>query len=122
MKADAATRTAPVRFAAMTLPIAGLLLMNAQPSAAQDARNTASNNGSTCAGDNRGITLSPGFCAAVFADNVGHARHMVVAPNGVVYVNTWSGRYYANTDNAKAPGGGFLLALQDTTGSGRAQG
>jgi glucose/arabinose dehydrogenase/mono/diheme cytochrome c family protein len=120
MRPDAATRTAPVRFAAMTLPIAGLLLMSVQPSAAQDARNAASNSGSACAGDNGGITLSPGFCATVFADNVGHARHMVVAPNGVVYVNTWSGRYYANTENAKAPDGGFLLALQDTTGSGRA--
>ncbi len=120
MRPDAATRTAPVRLAAMTLPIAGVLLMSVQPSAAQDARNAASNTGSTCAGDNGGITLSPGFCATVFADNVGHARHMVVAPNGVVYVNTWSGRYYANTENAKAPDGGFLLALQDTTGSGRA--
>ena len=120
MRPDATTRTAPVRFAAMTLPIAGLLLMSVQPSAAQDARNTASNAGNVCAGDNGGITLSPGFCATVFADNVGHARHMVVAPNGVVYVNTWSGRYYANTENAKAPDGGFLLALQDTTGSGRA--
>ena len=120
MRPDATTRTAPVRFAAMTLPIAGLLLMSVQPSAAQDARNAAANAGSACAGDNGGITLSPGFCATVFADNVGHARHMVVAPNGVVYVNTWSGRYYANTENAKAPDGGFLLALQDTTGSGRA--
>ena len=120
MRPDATTRTAPVRFATMTLPIAGLLLMSVQPSAAQDARNAASNTGSACAGDNGGITLSPGFCATVFADNVGHARHMVVAPNGVVYVNTWSGRYYANTENAKAPDGGFLLALQDTTGSGRA--
>ena len=120
MRPDATTRTAPVRFATMTLPIAGLLLMSVQPSAAQDARNAASDRGSACAGDNGGITLSPGFCATVFADNVGHARHMVVAPNGVVYVNTWSGRYYANTENAKAPDGGFLLALQDTTGSGRA--
>ena len=120
MRPDATTGTAPVRFVAMTLPIAGLLLMGVQPSAAQDARNAASNTGGTCAGDNGGITLSPGFCATVFADNVGHARHMVVAPNGVVYVNTWSGRYYANTENAKAPDGGFLLALQDTTGSGRA--
>src|SRR5689334_8148854 len=121
MRLDAATRTtAPVRFAVMTLPIAGLLLMNVEPSAAQDARNTAANTASACPGDNGGITLSPGFCATVFADNVGHARHMVVAPNGVVYVNTWSGRYYANTENAKAPDGGFLLALQDTTGDGRA--
>jgi glucose/arabinose dehydrogenase/mono/diheme cytochrome c family protein len=109
-----------VRLAAMTLPIAGVLLMSVQPSVAQDARNANAGAGNVCAGDNGGITLSPGFCATVFADNVGHARHMVVAPNGVVYVNTWSGRYYANTENAKAPDGGFLLALQDTTGSGRA--
>jgi glucose/arabinose dehydrogenase/mono/diheme cytochrome c family protein len=120
MRPDATTRTAPVRFAAMTLPIAGVLLMSVQPSAAQDARNANAGAGNVCAGDNGGITLSPGFCATVFADNVGHARHMVVAPNGVVYVNTWSGRYYANTENAKAPDGGFLLALQDTTGSGSA--
>ena len=120
MRPDAATRTAPVRLAAMTLPIASVLLMSVQPSAAQNARNATANAGNVCAGDNGGITLSPGFCATVFADNVGHARHMVVAPNGVVYVNTWSGRYYANTENAKAPDGGFLLALQDTTGSGRA--
>ena len=63
-----------------------------------------------CSGDNGGITLSPGFCATVFADNLGHARHMVVAPNGVVYVNTWSGRYYGNDES---PPGGFLVALQD---------
>src|SRR3981081_764920 len=119
MKLDAAISKAPVRFAAMTFHIIGMLLVSVSSSAAQDGRNTASNAGSTCAGDNGGITLSPGFCATVFADNIGHARHMVVAPNGVVYVNTWSGRYYANVDT-KVPEGGFLLALQDTTGSGRA--
>ena len=102
MRPDAATRTAPVRFAAMTLPIAGLLLMSVQPSAAQDARNANADAGNVCAGDNGGITLSPGFCATVFADNIGHARHLVVAPNGVVYVNTWSGRYYANTHRTPA--------------------
>src|SRR5881227_2683525 len=70
-----------------------------------------------CADDNGGITLPAGFCATVFADNVGHARHLVVAPNGVVYVNTWSGRYYGNDT---PPAGGFLVALQDTRGEGRA--
>ena len=70
-----------------------------------------------CADDNGGITLPPGFCATVFADSIGHARHLVVAPNGVVYVNTWSGRYYGND---RPPAGGFLVALQDTTGAGRA--
>src|SRR6516164_8071572 len=61
-----------------------------------------------CAKDDSGLKLPPGFCATVFADDIGHARHMVVAPNGVVYVNTWSGRYYGN----KPPhSGGFLVAL-----------
>src|SRR6266550_5922696 len=73
-----------------------LLLLIAAPSAAQDAPRTATAAGSSCAGDNGGITLPPGFCATVFADNVGHPRQMVVAPNGVVYVNTWSGPYYRN--------------------------
>src|SRR5215469_4177364 len=67
-----------------------------------------------CAGDNGGITLSPGFCATIFADNIGHVRHMVVAPNGVLYVNTWSGRYFRNVP---PPPGGMLVALKDTTGS-----
>lgn len=70
----------------------------------------------SCAED-AGITLPPGFCATVFADKLGHARQLVVAPNGVVYVNTWSGRYYHYD---KVPPGGFLLALQDTTGDGHA--
>ena len=70
----------------------------------------------TCAGDDGGILLPPGFCATVFADNLGHARHLVVAPDGVVYVNTWSGAYY----RSKPPAGGFLIALQDTKGDGRA--
>jgi glucose/arabinose dehydrogenase/mono/diheme cytochrome c family protein len=64
-----------------------------------------------------GLKLPPGFCATVFADNIGHARHLVVGPTGVVYVNTWSGRYYGND---KPHEGGFLVALQDTKGTGHA--
>ena len=70
-----------------------------------------------CPNDNSGLTLPAGFCATVFADAVGHARHMVAAPNGVLYVNTWSGRYYGNDT---PPPGGFLVALQDRNGSGKA--
>jgi hypothetical protein len=70
-----------------------------------------------CAADNGGITLSPGFCATVFADNVGHARQMAFGPSGVLYVNTWSGRYYHND---KPPPGGFLVALKDNKGDGHA--
>ena len=70
-----------------------------------------------CPDSNAGITLPPGFCAGIFADNIGHARHLVVAPSGVVYVNTWSGAYYSADP---LPAGGFLVALRDSTGSGKA--
>jgi glucose/arabinose dehydrogenase/mono/diheme cytochrome c family protein len=71
----------------------------------------------TCLNDDSGLTLPTGFCATVFGDGIGHARHMVVAANGVLYVNTWSGRYYGN-DTPHA--GGFLVALQDKNGAGKA--
>jgi glucose/arabinose dehydrogenase len=70
-----------------------------------------------CPADQTGLHLPAGFCATVFADGIGHARHLTVAPNGVVYVNTWSGRYYGN----EVPhAGGFLVALQDTGANGKA--
>ena len=71
----------------------------------------------SCPGNDSGLTLPAGFCATLFADGIGHARHLVVSDSGVVYVNTWSGRYYGN-DTPHA--GGFLVALQDTGGSGKA--
>jgi glucose/arabinose dehydrogenase len=60
---------------------------------------------------------SQGFCATIFADKVGHARQMAVAPDGTLYVNSWSGTYYGDD---KPPAGGFLLALKDTKGTGSA--
>jgi glucose/arabinose dehydrogenase/mono/diheme cytochrome c family protein len=71
----------------------------------------------TCPDDNSGLKLPAGFCATIFADEIGHARHMAVARTGVVYVNTWSGEYYGN-DTPHA--GGFLVALQDKAGAGKA--
>ncbi|HKS83622.1 MAG TPA: c-type cytochrome [Candidatus Acidoferrales bacterium] len=70
-----------------------------------------------CPTSDAGLKLPAGFCATVFADGIGHARHMVMAPNGALYVNTWSGTYYGNE---KPHEGGFLVALKDTTGSGKA--
>jgi glucose/arabinose dehydrogenase/mono/diheme cytochrome c family protein len=64
-----------------------------------------------------GLELPAGFCATVFAHDLGRARHLAVAPDGVVYVNTWSGRYYGNSP---PPSSGFIVALKDTTGSGKA--
>jgi glucose/arabinose dehydrogenase/mono/diheme cytochrome c family protein len=102
---------------AATLFVAGLLLTIGARSHAQATREASPPASGVCVGDNGGITLSPGFCATVFADKLGHARHMAVAPNGIVYVNTWSGVYYHNDT---PPPGGFLIALQDTKGDGRA--
>ena len=73
--------------------------------------------GQACPNDESGLKLPTGFCATVFADDIGHARHMVVGPSGVLYINTWSGRYYGNgTPHA----GGFLVALEDKSGAGKA--
>ena len=70
-----------------------------------------------CPRDDAGLKLPAGFCATIFADGIGHARQLVVAANGVVYVNTWSGRYYANKPPHE---GGFLVALTDTKQDRRA--
>jgi glucose/arabinose dehydrogenase len=83
-----------------------------QPRPAAPAKSQA------CQNDDSGLQLPAGFCATVFADEIGHARHMVVAPSGVLYVNTWSGRYYGNDT---PPTGGFLVALQDKNGVGKAE-
>jgi glucose/arabinose dehydrogenase/mono/diheme cytochrome c family protein len=74
--------------------------------------------GSGCPNDDSGLKLPPGFCATIFADGIGHSRHLVVAPNGVVYANTWSGSYFP--PNEPVHEGGFLVALQDKSGSGKA--
>lgn len=61
-----------------------------------------------CAPD-PGITLPAGFCATVFADHLGVARHMVVSGSGDLYVALES----------RAHGGGIAV-LRDTDGDGRA--
>lgn len=71
----------------------------------------------SAADGNGGISLPPGFRATVFADHVGHARQMVVGPDGTLYVNNWSGRYYSGSPDPK---GAFLVALKDTKGGGTA--
>jgi glucose/arabinose dehydrogenase len=67
-----------------------------------------------CDPDNGGITLPAGFCALVVADDLGPARHMVVAPNGDLYVAlmTSGGRGQPET-------GGGAVALRDANGDGR---
>ncbi|MEO8910149.1 MAG: PQQ-dependent sugar dehydrogenase [Gemmatimonadaceae bacterium] len=86
--------------------------------ASTDTNATASStmvaSSAACPGGNGGLTLPPGFCATVFADSIGHARHIAVNSNGDVYVNTWSGQYYTTP----AHPGGFIVALRDTNNDG----
>lgn len=56
------------------------------------------------------LKLPPWFAATTFADDVGAARHVVVAPDGDVYVALW--------DKGRERGG--VVALRDTDGDGRA--
>src|SRR3984893_14566203 len=95
--------------------IASILALVLQLAGATPA--SASPPGVSRPGDNGGITLPKGFCATIFADGIGHARQIAVAPGGTVYVNTRSGVYYTNDT---PPPGGFLVALKDTTGAGQA--
>ena len=98
--------------------VLGALFVVGQPASAQTSANSNAQDAShACPHDDSGLKLPDGFCATVFADDIGHARHMVAAPSGVLYVNTWSGRYYGN-DTPHA--GGFLVALQDKSGTGKA--
>jgi len=102
---------------ATSLAVAVLVLSDATASLGQQQSSSQHPAAATCSKDNGGLVLPKGFCASVFADGIGHARQLTVAPDGTVYVNTWSGVYYKND---QPPAGGFLVALKDTTGSGKA--
>jgi glucose/arabinose dehydrogenase len=113
MQMQRSGRTLLSAIAVLTISCLIPLLVSAQNQAnsGQDATSQA------CPNDDSELKLPAGFCATVFADGIGHARHLVVAPNGVVYTNTWSGEYY---DNTPVHAGGFLVALQDKSGAGKA--
>ena len=59
--------------------------------------------------DNAGLKLPKGFSALVYADNIGHARHMAINTNGDVYVSL------SNVKN-----GGGIVCLRDSNKDGRA--
>jgi glucose/arabinose dehydrogenase len=105
----------PSRFLRAALMLSPLLVGAVAGCLALSPANAAPGGG-TCAKDNGGLTLPPGFCATVFADNLGHVRHIAVAPDGTLYANTWSGAYF--TSAPPAPAGGFLVGLRDTDGDG----
>jgi glucose/arabinose dehydrogenase len=69
------------------------------------AQSSAAQRKAQCARDNAGLTLPAGFCAVLFAENVGRPRHLAVAPNGDVFA-------------ARRDGG--VVVLRDTTRDGKA--
>src|ERR1700694_1784306 len=66
-----------------------------------------------------GLQLPDGFCATVFADSANGVRHIVVAPNGDVFVNTQPSRGVTPAGGISISAGG-ILALRDTKGDGKA--
>jgi glucose/arabinose dehydrogenase len=68
-----------------------------------------------------GLTLPERFCARVFADEVGVARHIVVTPSGDVYVALEDASFAsAGTTRMRGEQGrGGVVALRDTTGDGK---
>lgn len=95
---------------------AALALVSAgfAPASAQDGAASTPRQAPACQGDAGGIVVPHGFCATVFADVPGHVRHIVAAPDGTLYANTWTGPYYPD----EPPPGGFVVALKDKTGDG----
>jgi glucose/arabinose dehydrogenase len=76
-----------------------------------------------CAGDNAGLTLPAGICATVFADSIGHARHIVVASNGDAYITlegTQPSPEKQIEGQTKTPQPASFVALRDTTRDGHA--
>lgn len=66
---------------------------------------------------NAGLSLPPGFCATIFADGIGPARHMAIAADGTLYVNTLSSNVI---QNKQKPDLGYMIALRDSNGDGNA--
>lgn len=72
-----------------------------------------------CAADNGGIVLPTGFCASVFADALGRARHMAVTPSGDVFVAIDPPPMPPTPPGNTAPG--HVVALRDADHDGIAE-
>ena len=102
---------------AVTAIVVGLFSVSLFVSAQSASGTSKKTKTAQCSSNEAHLKLPSGFCATVFADGIGHARHLAVGSNGVVYANTWSGDDY---DFDKIHEGGFLVALRDKTGPGKA--
>jgi len=91
----------------------GLVACASQPVSQSDSSTAVSVAAAPACGT-AGLTLPAGFCATIFADSVGSARHLVVAPNGDVFVALQQARQ--NSAVAGIPPG--VIGLRDTNNDG----
>ncbi len=96
----------------MRLPAFALAIALAACTSDKTPPADSSKSATACVGNNAGLTLPSGFCATIFADSIGHGRHIAVASNGDVYVNLSPG------DTAKGPPAASFVALRDTNHDG----
>ncbi len=89
----------------VAIPLAASLLFVAAPHSVTAPTLPPRTPALECAPDNGGITLPRGFCAVVVADNLRQPRHMVVMPNGDMYVSSY---------------GVGVIGMRDTKGDGKA--
>ncbi len=111
----------PRTFAVISIAIAATACGGGDKTAATSGSDSAAGKpaavSESCPGDNAGLTLPSGFCASIFTDSLGHARDIVVASNGDVYVTLEGTEPSAKSDGH--PKASFV-ALRDTSHDGRA--
>jgi glucose/arabinose dehydrogenase len=106
-----------VRPAALLLALAVATVSCNRPDSAKGAADSTTAAAAGQPAADPGVTFAPGFTGSIFADSLGLARHVAVAPEGDVYINTWRSPY----DTARRiPPGGFIVALRDSNRDGRA--
>jgi glucose/arabinose dehydrogenase len=110
-----------------TTLLAGALAACAKSDAGRnDSASAGGGNGAVataCPSNDTQLQLPSGFCASVFADSIGAARHVVVAQNGDVYVTLEGTKPSPEKQlggQPQPPAPSAVVALRDTTGDGKA--
>ena len=111
---------------ATTLLVAALAACakdNAARNDSASANGAVAGKGGSCPSNDTQLKLADGFCATVFADSIGAARHLVVAANGDVYVTLEGTKPSPEKQlggQPQPPAPAAVIALRDTTGDGKA--
>lgn len=96
-----------------SLSLAGILCIVALASGCSNPSSPQSRAEVGCADSSSSLTLPPGFCAEIFADKLGHVRHLAVGQDGTVFANSAPDREDSHVISG-------LILLRDRDGDGRA--